>query len=165
MKLQNLDQTWIEIKPYGMAFSPAGSRPLLLFRDEKEKMNVPVWVNQLEAGITLVQQEGAAIHGSPHDVTRKIFSSLKIQLERCLFTEVRGHHQFVELHFSGDKRLKPIRTRADEAMSFCLKHNCKFYCKSDFFEACRELKVEMEDVTHQLAQRPGLWRRTTPYMN
>lgn len=134
---------WIEMFPYGMAVSPGNSRPVMIFKDKSEQKVLPVWLNHLEAGIAVQQSGGAKTDSSPHNLTWKILGPLGVKLEKCFFTEVKGHYQFVRLQFSGSPDLKKLESRADEAISFCLSSDCKFYCQLEFIEKCRVLDGEM----------------------
>jgi len=66
-----------------------------------------------------------------------------VKLEKCFFKEVRGHHQFVELHFGGTKKLKKLDARADDAISFCLRAGCRFFATIDYIEKSRVLESEI----------------------
>lgn len=134
---------WIEMFPYGLAMSPGSSRPVMIFKDESGQKVLPVWLSPLDAGIAVNQSGGGATDTSPHHLTWKILEPLGVKLKKCFFTEVRGHHQFVKLHFSGNENLRRLESRADEAISFCLSTECKFYCRLEFIERCRILDVEM----------------------
>ena len=51
---------------------------------------------------------------------------LGVRIKSCRFCEVKGHQQYVELKFAATKSgqpspLKPMKFRADHAVSFCLQ--------------------------------------------
>jgi uncharacterized protein len=134
---------WIEIFPYGLAIAPDGSRPVMIFKDETEQRVLPVWLSPLDAGIAVTQSGGTPVDSSPHNLTWKILKPLGVKLEQCYFTELRGHHQYVRLKFSGSEGLKSLESRADEAVSFCLSTECRFFCRLDFIDACRVMDAHM----------------------
>ena len=128
---------WIEIFPYGLALAPDASRPVMIFKDESEQKVLPVWLSPLDAGIAMTQSGGTLTDASPHNLTWKILKPLGLKLEKCFFVELKGHHQFVRLQFSGSDVIKSLESRADEAISFCLSTDCRFFCRLEFIEACR----------------------------
>ena len=101
---------WIELFPYGVIFDSEGfaspQRPVMFFKNREETQVLPVWVSPLDIGIAFAQQEQPAMMSSPHHLSWRILNSLGLKLERCIFVEVKGHHQYVELHFSGSNELK-----------------------------------------------------------
>jgi len=146
---------WIEIFPNTMSVSTNLGRPVLIFKDKSEIEVLPVWMHPLDAGLALAElSQGSA--NSPHAVTRKALQLAELRLERCAFTEIIGHHQFVELTFkttgktTGDA--KTLRVRADEAMSFCLQARARFVATSKFMAQCRSLDEDLARFEQSLVQ-------------
>lgn len=157
------DKDWIEIFPYGVAMGLDRTRPLVLFRDSSEKQVVPVWSSQLDAGITLVQSQWVNPAGSPHQLTWQVLEPLGIRLEAAFFTEVRGHHQYMLLKFSGSSKLHEIKKRADQALSFCLSTETHFYCRPEFIEQSRVMEAQLMENFRKVGPR-GLTGQTE-YLN
>jgi bifunctional DNase/RNase len=129
--------------PYGLAIAADASRPVMIFKDKSEEKVLPVWLSPLDAGIAVSQSGGAVTDASPHNLTWKILKPLGVKLEKCFFTELKGHHQYLRLEFSGSDKLKSLESRADEAMSFCLSSECRFFCRKDFIDACRTMDASL----------------------
>lgn len=127
----------IEIFPYGVTMGADRSRPVMLFRDGKSDVVVPVWLSPLEAGIAITQNHTSQ-GGSPHGLGLAMVKALNLQVEKCVFVEMKGSHQFVDVHFSGSRKLKVLRLRAEQAVSFCLQAKVRFYCTRAFVVACRD---------------------------
>src|SRR4051812_26510776 len=87
---------WIEVFPFGVAIGANNVRPVMIFKDKAEKRVLPVWMSPLDAGIAVSQDKSP----SPHELSCQILSAFGLKLEKCLFKSVKGHHQFVELHFT-----------------------------------------------------------------
>lgn len=156
----------VELFPYGITYGPDELRPVMLFKDKDQKRVLPVWLNPLDAGIA-VQENALHLENikSPYHITWKILEPLGIFLKKCVFVEIKGHHQFVELYFDGHSQLKKIRCRADESVSFCLSAKCQFFCDEDFFEKCQVLDVEMSQMTQKVLENPGVLNKAHPYLN
>lgn len=137
---------WIEVFPFGVTMGPGQIRPVMIFKDKTETRVLPVWLSPMDAGIA-VTQSATRLEGSPHDLSWQILSMLGVELERCLFRELRGHHQYVELQFKGSRKLKSLKARADDAISFCLHAGCQFFATIDYMERSRVLETRITDVT------------------
>lgn len=156
----------LEIFPYGITFSPDQSRPIMLFKNKDQSKVLPVWLSPLDAGITLHQNAVELGYStSPYSLIWKILKPLGVHLEKCCFNDVKGHHQYVELHFSGHPQLKKIVSRADEAVSFCLSVKTQFFCGSDYFDKCRTIDAEMVSVVSDLKRHPQRFKNNHPYLN
>lgn len=142
---------WIEIFPNTMSVATNLGRPVLIFKDKSEIEVLPVWMHPLDAGLALAElSQGAA--NSPHAVTRKVLQLAELKLETCAFTEIIGHHQFVELTFRAPAGVKTLRVRADEAMSFCLQARARFIATSPFMAQCRNLDEDLGRLEQSLAE-------------
>lgn len=151
---------WIEMFPFGLAVGAQHMRPIMIFKDKAKKRALPVCLSPIDAGIAM-SQSAAEIDSSPHELATKIFSKLGVKLEKCFFTAVRGHHQFVELKFSGHKDLESIEVRADDAISFCLRVGCQFYATIEYIEKSRVLEGQM--IVAGVSQKQEV--NPHPYLN
>ena len=159
-------QKILEIFPYGMAFSADQSRPIMVFKTNDESRVLPVWLSPLDVGITLHQntvEMGYSV--SPFTLTWKILQPLGIHLQKCCFTDLKGHHQYVDLHFKGHPQLEVLNVRADEAVSFCLSVKTQFYCSADYFDKCRLIDAEMLSMGLDLKKYPQRFKNNHPYLN
>lgn len=155
----------IELEPFGMTAGMDRQRPVMLFREKGGEATLPVWLSPLDAGIALTQHNVQAFAMSPHDVTLKVLDAMGVFVKSCRFCEVRGHQQYVELKFGGSRKLKPMRFRADHAVSFCLQARVKFYCTREYLETCREVDAALERLQSTLSMKPGVRRNGHPYLN
>ena len=155
---------WVEIFPYGVSFGADEARPIMIFKDKDEKKVLPVWMSPLNAGIALQQESNSySSISSPYALMWDILKPLGIELSKCYFVEVKGHHQFVELHFTGHPKLQQLKARADESVSFCLSSKAQFFCRSDFFKKSRVLDAEM--IAAKKTIHPGVYNNKHPYLN
>lgn len=155
----------IQLEPFGLTAGMDRQRPVMLFREKGGEAVLPVWLSPVDAGIALTQHDVQAFAMSPHDVTLKVLSELGVRVKSCRFCEVVGHQQYVELKFSGPQKLKPMRFRADHAVSFCLQARAKFYCTREYLETCREVDAALERLQNSLSRKPGVRRNGHPYLN
>lgn len=153
----------IELEPFGVTAGMDKQRPVMLFREKGGEATLPVWLAPVDAGIALTQHNTQAFAMSPHDVTLKVLAQLGVSVKSCRFCELRGHQQYVELKFKGDRRLKPMKLRADHAISFCLQARAKFFCTREYIETCREVDAALERVSMKL--KAGQHRRGQHYLN
>lgn len=153
---------WIEVVPVAVVAGMDPARPVMIFKEKEGEERLPVWLSPLDAGIAITQDHIKNNATSPHDLASKVFEQLEFKLEKCFFTEIKGHHQFVELHFSGHKTLKKISTRADQAISFCLHEEAQFFCTRGFMQKCREQDAELTGNAHR--QQMSVNQNKHPYL-
>jgi hypothetical protein len=155
----------IEVEPFGLTSGMDRARPVMLFREKGGETVLPVWLSPLDAGIALTQHDKQTYASSPHDVPVQALATLGVRAESCYFTEVKGHQQYVEIRFSGSRRLKVMRVRADHAVSFCLQARVKFFCTRGFIDQCRRVEAELGSLQQGLATRAGVRKDRQQYWN
>lgn len=155
----------IELEPFGLTQGMERGRPVMLFREKGGDQTLPVWLSPLDAGIALGQRSGRIFATSPHDVSLKILDQMGVKIKSCCFSEIKGHQQFVELTFSGSRKLKTATFRADHAVSFCLQARARFYCAPEYIEQCREIDASLDRTQFSLNSRATARRHGTRYLN
>jgi bifunctional DNase/RNase len=151
----------IELEAFGLTTGMDNARPVMLFREKGGEATLPVWLSPLDAGIALTQHQPQAFMLSPHDVTLNLLSKLGIKVETCHFREVKGNQQYVELIFSGSRKVKNMKVRADHAISFCLQAGTRFYCTRKYLEECRQVNAEISQPPPGAGAADG--KRNRPY--
>lgn len=155
----------LELEPFGMSAGMERSRPVMLFREKGGEAVLPVWLSPVDAGIALTQHNVNAYAMSPHDVTLSLLKTLGVGVEACRFTEVKGHMQYVEITFTGSKKLKELKFRADHAISFCLQARAKFFCTREYLEQCREIDADLGHMEKSMSRPMEARRNGHPYLN
>jgi hypothetical protein len=154
----------IRLKAYGLSMSDDFARPFLLLKDEKHDYTLPVAVNPLEAGVALSQANKSVAPTTPHKFTELLLESLQIQIEKCVFVEIKGHFQYVELTLKNHPSKKSLKVRADEAMSLCLHLDIPMYASKEYVARSRVMNAEMDGVSQDLKAHPSLLQKNHPYI-
>jgi len=156
-KLSFFDQDLIELKPYGLSLNNDTTRPFLILKDISGDYTLPVGISQIEAGVALSQASISQPTSTPHVFLEKLLLSLDIKVEKCVFIEISGHHQFVRIFMTGHPRYQSFKLRADEAMSLCIHLKTPFYATKAFINKSKVMTSQMTEQTVDLAlQQLGL---------
>ena len=153
-KLNFSQEDLIELKPYGLSLANDTTRPFLILKDEKSEYTLPVGINQLEAGVTLTQSSYSSQPVTLHRFSEKLLESLDIQLERCVFVEIKGVHQYVRLYMKGHPRYHSMKFRADEVMSLCIQLKTPLFATKGFISRSKIMSAEMAGMAKGLADNP-----------
>jgi hypothetical protein len=145
----------VELFPYGLSLSNDATRPFMILKDKSGDLNLPVPLNQLEAGATL-SQSNPQFAGTTnlHSFSEELLRSLDIKLERCLFVEIRGGHQYVRLYMQGHPQFHSMKFRADMVMSLCLHLKVPFFAAKNFIERSKLMAAEIKGQALAMAANP-----------
>jgi len=152
----------VELFVFGISLGSVQQRPVLILKDKSNAYNLPVWLNPIDASFAM--QEFSHQAYAAHSILQKLLETFSLRLESCTFVELKGHHQFVRLGFSGNKQLKELVVRADEAMSLCLATGARFYADRDFIARSRETDAALIEIESTLQGKPELSHRTHKYV-
>lgn len=153
-KVNFQDEDLIELKPYGMSLNNDTTRPFLLLKDISGRYTLPVGINQIEAGVTLTQSSNGLALGTPHIFSEKLLKSLDITIEKCIFVEITGHHQFVRIYMNGHPRYQSIKLKAEDAMSLCLHLKVPFFATASFIQRSKVMTAEVSLSAKNILNQP-----------
>ncbi len=156
---------FIELEAFGMTTGMDRSRPVMLFKEKGGEAMLPVWLSPVDAGIALTQHNVQAFAMSPHDVTLGLLKTLGVGVESCRFTEVKGHQQYVEIKFTGSRKLRQLKFRADHAISFCLQARARFFCTREYLEQCRDVDADLGNMEKSMGRPMDARKNGHPYLN
>jgi len=135
---------WIEIHPYGVTMGADESRPVMIFKDDEGEHILPIWITPQEAHLCMSQVSGHTSSDSPHNMTFRYFEESHIEVEECRFVSIKGHNQYVDLHFRSLEGRKVLQGLARDMMSFCLHSDAKFYATADHMTQSRRATIDRE---------------------
>jgi bifunctional DNase/RNase len=120
----------------GVTTQASARIPYVLFREKKGHAVLPVEVNSIDAAIAIAEMDRDL--SSPHDIALDILEKAGARLDRCLFIQGIDSRRYLELHFKGAKRIKPMRVASSLVMSFCLRSRARFFCTREFLDSVRD---------------------------
>lgn len=132
------EKKWIEVIPYGLVGGMVPGLSLIVFKEKKGEKRFAIWLSRLQSQIAVQQ-------GLRKEETFSFFNSLLrslgVQPKKCYFTKNKNGEQFVEVHFEGEKKIS-LNFKADESLSFCIYHHCRFFCTLEFMDSMREVRMK-----------------------
>ncbi|MFN3454549.1 MAG: bifunctional nuclease family protein [Pseudobdellovibrio sp.] len=151
------DEELVELKAYGLSLTNEQSRPFLILKDSSGDYTLPVAISQIEAGVAITQANPHQLASTPHIFLEKLIESLDIKIEKCVFVEISGHHQFVRIFMSGHPRYQSLKLRADEAMSLCIHLKVPFYSTKSFIHKSKVMTSKIpSQAENVLLEQMGL---------
>ncbi len=154
----------IALNPYGISISPANERPFLILKSKNGDHTLPVFLNPLEAGVTLTQSNKSIPPLTPHRFVRDLIRSLDIKIQQMVFVEIKGMHQFVRLYFQGHPKQNSMRLRADEVMSLALELEVPIFATQDHILRAKVLNAQMESFSEDFIKKAKDLKKNQSYM-
>jgi bifunctional DNase/RNase len=144
----------IELKPYGLSLANDTTRPFLILKDDAGLFTLPVGISQIEAGVALTQSSSTLVPSTPHKFSEMLLNSLDIKIERCVFIEIKGLHQYVRIYMTGHLKYQSLKLKADEAMSLCIYLKIPIYATQSFIQKSKVMTAEVSELSKMQTGRP-----------
>lgn len=155
-KVDFVEKDLIELKPYGMSLQNDSTRPFLILKDSTGQYTLPVGITQIDAGVALTQSSVNNAITTPHYFSEALLKSLDIKLERCVFVEIKGLHQYVRVYMKGHPRYQSLKFRAEDVMSLCLYLKVPLMATESFIQKSKVMAAEMTEIAKNLMNHPDL---------
>jgi hypothetical protein len=159
-----LNQTLIELVPYGVNLLGDGVRPVLLLRDSSGIHNLSVPLNAIEAGVALSQSNKVSKPASPHRGAVAIFRSLNLEIEKAVFEKVENQRQMMRIFFKNHPTQKSLVVTADEALSLCLFLEVPLYSSLSFIHESQQMLSTLEGMIEGMKMDPKVLKRDHAYI-
>ncbi len=159
---------WIELFPLAVSMGSGNDRPILVLQDKEKNFSLPVWLGSLDAAVAMVQASSTSPDSTPHRTTQSILKAFKSELKFCLFQEIMGHNQFVDLVLrlgTVVEEYLTVRCRADESMSICLLSQARFFCPIEIIKKSRDMESDLKQAPVLNALSAINEPRTTELLN
>lgn len=131
----------IQVYPYGIVVGSGQTYPILVLRDQAGEENLPVFLHPAAASDALFEVGGRGEDSGPHRFSARLVEALGYKVERCVFSEIRGQHQYVVLYLKKEKEEISLTCRADEAMPFCLSSRIELYASKNHMAKARSMEI------------------------
>ena len=155
---------YIQFFPFGIALGSPDSRPVLLMKDEAKIQTIAIWLTPIETTMAVAGLSVSNAGTEPHTLLHRVLMELRWQEPEAYFTDVQGHHQYMELRFKTKEGSQVLKLRSDEAMSACVAIKAKFYATEEFLEKSRNLHGDISLLEAGIKAHPQLKDRLHNYL-
>ncbi|MFN8643684.1 MAG: bifunctional nuclease family protein [Candidatus Binatia bacterium] len=120
----------------GLTLDPATKTPIVVLRDEENKLNLPIWIGLLEATAIATELEGIQMtRPMTHDLLRNLIGELGATVQRIEISDLKDNTYYALIHLLVDGAPRTIDSRPSDAISLALR------VKSPIFVARRVLEA------------------------
>ena len=106
----------------GLMLDPVSNSPIVVLKDDEEKVFLPIWVGVFEANAIALQLENI---GTPrpmtHDLLRNVIEKIEGKVDRIVISELRDSTFFARIDMSMGGRSVEIDARPSDAIALALR--------------------------------------------
>ena len=142
-------ENFIEMRVGGLTLDPVTKTPIVILKDEENKLNLPIWIGLMEATAMATELEGIKMaRPMTHDLLRRMIAELGGEIELIEVTELRDNTYYASISLKvGDKKIS-IDSRPSDAISLALRAKCPIFVAKEVLEASSVLQ-QLEDTQEE----------------
>jgi bifunctional DNase/RNase len=113
---------FIQMVVGGLTLDPVTKTPIVILKDEDNKLNLPIWIGLLEATAMATELEGIKMaRPMTHDLLRNILSEVGGSVESIEITELKDNTYYALIHMKLSGREVIIDSRPSDAIAIALR--------------------------------------------
>ena len=125
----------------GLTLDPATKTPIVILRDDENKLNLPIWIGLLEATAIATELEGIQMtRPMTHDLLRNLIGELGATVQSIEISDLRDNTYYAVIHLVVDGAPRTIDSRPSDAISLALRVKSPIYVARRVLEASSVLQ-------------------------
>ncbi|MGH7834056.1 MAG: bifunctional nuclease family protein [Candidatus Binatia bacterium] len=143
---------FIQMVVGGLTLDPVTKTPIVILKDEDNKLNLPIWIGLLEATAMATELEGIKMaRPMTHDLLRNILSEVGGSVESIEITELKDNTYYALIHVKLSGREVIIDSRPSDAIAIALRTKTPIFVAKEVLEASSILQQNEETKESDVA--------------
>ena len=143
----------------GLTLDPSTKTPIVILRDDENKVNLPIWIGLLEATAIATELEGIQMaRPMTHDLLRNLIGELGATVESIEISDLRDNTYYAVIHLRVGDTARTIDSRPSDAISLALRFKSPIYVARKVLEASSALQQSEASADNNLSNiSPDKW--------
>jgi uncharacterized protein len=134
----------------GLMLDPMSNSPIVVLKDDEEKLFLPIWVGIFEANAIALQLENITTpRPMTHDLLRDMISQLDARVTRIVINDLKDATFFAQIrlliHRAGTDQLLEIDARPSDAIALALRTAAPIYVAQSVLDQAQTITPDGEE--------------------
>lgn len=134
----------------GLMLDPMSNSPIVVLKDDAEKLFLPIWVGIFEANAIALQLENIATpRPMTHDLLRNMISELDARVTRIVINDLRDATFFAQIrlliHKAHGEEMLEIDARPSDAIALALRTEAPIYVAQSVLDQAQTITPDDDD--------------------
>jgi bifunctional DNase/RNase len=127
----------------GLMLDPVSNSPIVVLKDDEEKLFLPIWVGIFEANAIALQLENISTpRPMTHDLLRNMIEELDARVTRIVINDLRDSTFFAQIRVVLGDRLLEIDARPSDAIALALRTEAPIFVAQSVLEQAQTITPE-----------------------
>ncbi len=141
----------VEMKIRGLVMDPSTSMPIVILKDLKSDIVLPIWVGLYEANaIALEIEKTTTPRPMTHDLTRNLINGLNAQVQKVVVNELRNDTFYAVIWLTQDGETVTLDARPSDAIALALRCDCPIYVSEDVLRVAKMAPTSADTTPEEL---------------
>jgi bifunctional DNase/RNase len=138
----------VEMKIRGLMVDPSTQQPIVILKDAKGDMVLPIWVGLFEASaIALEVEKTSSPRPMTHDLLRNLIHGLNGRVDRVVVSELRDDNFFAVIWIEQDGEMVTIDARPSDALALALRSDCPIFVDDSVLRTAKVIPSPADQAT------------------
>ena len=134
----------------GLMLDPMSNSPIVVLKDDDEKLFLPIWVGIFEANAIALQLENITTpRPMTHDLLREMIQQLDARVTRIVINDLKDATFYAQIRLlirraSGDDKMLEIDARPSDAIALALRTEAPIYVAQSVLDQAQTITPEGE---------------------
>jgi hypothetical protein len=130
----------------GLMLDPVSNSPIVVLRDEEDKIFLPIWVGVFEANAIALQIENVATpRPMTHDLLRNIVGELGARVTKIVINDLRESTFYALIYVESGKQAHVIDARPSDAIAVALRTEAPIFVAQTVLDQAQTLAPDETD--------------------
>lgn len=141
----------VEMKIRGLVMDPSTSMPIVILKDLKSDIVLPIWVGLYEANaIALEIEKTTTPRPMTHDLTRNLINGLNAQVQKVVVNELRNDTFYAVIWLTQNGETVTLDARPSDAIALALRCDCPIYVSEEVLRVAKMAPTSAETTPEEL---------------
>ena len=139
-----------EMKISGLTMDPQTNTPIVVLKDPKSEVSLPIWIGLLEATAIATELEQVEFsRPMTHDLIKNLMTHLGVKVNKVEVCDLKDNTFYAWIYLNVNGKETKIDARPSDALAIALRTKAKIYVDDKVVEKSGKLepeaKVEIKD--------------------
>lgn len=133
----------IKMTVSGLTIDPFTNMPIVIMKDEDEKIALPIWIGLIEASSIATEIEKIELsRPMTHDLLKTMIHELGAEVQRVEINDLMDNTFFATLYLTGNNKTLAIDCRPSDAIAIALRTGAEIYVDRKVIEKSRKIETD-----------------------
>lgn len=127
----------------GLMLDPISNSPIVVLKDDEDRVFLPIWVGIFEANAIALQLESIETpRPMTHDLLRNLIGHLNVTVTKIVINDLRDSTFYAQIHMTSEGANLELDARPSDAIALALRTGSPIYVEQDVLDQAQTISPD-----------------------